>query len=125
MDENFTKLLSLIIGIAYMVFSHSRNRPAEEPMEDAMPDEDLLPPEAPASDWIEAWEEVPEASPISTPYPSTTVATPSPAPARAKPPSMPPAATPPPPQRAVARVLSRYKGWKKAVVMSEIIRPHA
>ena len=120
MEDHLDKILYLIIGIAYMIFSKSKNRNTEQPPEADMP-EDLLPPAAPATDWIDAGEQAVQEAPATTLYPQATRTKASPTPVHPKPHNT----SQKQPQPQIKRLLSQYSGWKKAMIMHELIRPHA
>ena len=113
MEDHFDKILYLIIGILYIIFSHSnKHAPEEQPIEEA---EDTLPPLPSASDWGDRWDQRRE---TTTPVWDKKIEI-APAPNLQPKPALPlkPATT--------TRRLNRYNGWKKAIVMSEILRPYS
>lgn len=113
MEEHLDKIVYLIIAFVYTIFSHGRKRDtAVPPAKDGA--EDLLPPSVPA--WGATQEK-----PATTPYPQATP--PALSPVYPQPHSTPKAAAQQQSQPTKDRVLSRYSGWKRAIVMQEIMRP--
>lgn len=105
MEDGFDKLLYLVISILYAIFTYSKKRTRRESPETHLPPSTTAP----------AWEEaVKKETPLPVHY--ATVKTPS----ASILPSAPSAAQQPPKKR----ILGRYKGWKKAVVMGEVMRTY-
>ena len=117
MEDHLDTILYLVIGIFYVIFSNSKKYVTE-----GMPEEGLPPsPGGPVweGDWDEAsditvrnQEEVVQATPASF---LRTQATDTPTSVKSEPASK---------TSSTKRILSRYTGWKKAMIMSEILRPH-
>lgn len=112
MEDRFDKIFYLVISIIYMVFSYiKKNAPKEQPT--AQMTQDTLPPLPAALDWESPWKEVLQKTPAPArytqqPIPSTNI-------------SRQPVTHQ---QPKIERVLNRYTSLKKAIVMSEIIRPY-
>ncbi len=115
MEKDLYKLLYLLISIIYAIFNYHKKRTRQETPETPLPPSTAVP------DWDEelematpAWKEVPEEAPALThdqPAITPVVSVQSkPSTTRRQP--------------KIERVLDRYKGWKKAAVMSELIRPY-
>ena len=119
MEDHLKTILYLVGGVIYFLLTNTRGRKAEQPPAEDMP-EDLLPPAAPAPDWVDAGEQAVQEAPATTLYPQATGTKASPTPVHPKPHNTPQKQ----PQPKIERVLSRYSGWKKAMIMHELLRPH-
>lgn len=118
MEDHLDTLLYLLIGILYAIFSASKKFITEE-----SPGE-RLPPSTPAPAWQDDWDEEVE---IVAPTQEEAVQAP------LAPPILHAQAIPSIPsqdkplavskQPSIERFLSRYKGWKRAVIISELLRP--
>lgn len=119
MEDGFDKLLYLLISILYAIFSYGKKRTRQKP------DEIPLPPSTAAPDWEDdwdeeiemitpAWEETVEEAHASIHHPPAITSA---FPVQPKPSAV-------QSQPKIEQVLGRYKGWKKTVVMSELIRPY-
>ena len=121
MEDNTGRLLYLFVAIIYWLLQKVGSRKKDKPTR-----EEVLTPPSPtpapevAMDWTVDWapweeaaEDVPMA-PAPTSMEDEEVPPPTPA----------PAATSSSLQRpAQGRILQRYRGWKKAIIMSELLRP--
>ena len=115
MEDGLDKLFYLLISIIYAIFSYSKKQARKEPPEVSLPPDTTVPNWK--DDWDEevamttpAWEEAIQETPAPIHHPPTVPVQPRPPAARRQP--------------KTERVLGRYSGWKKAAVMSEIMRPY-
>ncbi len=125
MEDNSSKLLYLVVaGIYYVVKYVVKNATSSTTEEWATTDEPVEPPSQPVprENWANTWEEKVRKPPTPAPYLHTPKAM-----AMARPIAQTMAKptlqqTSPP---KAERLLRRYSGWKKAIIMHEIIQPYA
>jgi hypothetical protein len=121
MEDHFDKLLYLVVGVVYFFLNKAKNRDAgEQPMTDHPPK--YRPAPAASTDWENTWASDTQEAPVEKSLLQTSIA---------KRPLLPehhtathPAAQKPQGKK-IDRVLRRYGGWKKAVIMGELIQPYS
>ena len=119
MEDHFDKLLYLIVGLIYFFLNHARSSDTEkQTIEDRPSGPQTVP--TTNTDWSNTWEDKTQKAPIRKfrPQPITK-----------KKPSLPvhhttQLATQKQPGQKINHALRRYSGWKKAIIMSELIRPY-
>ena len=124
MEATFIKLLLYLVGgIVYVVFFQEKTRkeasktPLPPSTEASNWEEEFVMPRSPVDDWgkaavitTSAEEETIEEAPTQLDAPLAAAVQPPSSNIRSRP--------------KIERVLGRYSGWKKALVMSEIMRPY-
>ena len=122
MEDHFDKLLYLVVGVIYFYLHKAKNRNAEK---QTIPDTPSERPSAPttSTDWENTWGNDAQNAPVKKPLRQTAMA--------AKRPLLPEhnTATYPAAQqlhgKKIDSVLRRYGGWKKAMIMHELIQPYS
>ncbi len=121
MEDHFDTLLYLIVGIIYLVFNNAKSSNADKKTVIDMPSKHQQAPTAGAN-WPSTWEgEAHKAPVVKKPLSQTAIKKVSPYPVH-HPPLQP--TTQQPSGKKIDRVLRRYSGWKKAVIMAELIQPY-
>ena len=124
MEDFFVKIFFLIIISAVpAILRHLKKLDTEEQPAEDRP-EDFLPPSASEPNWGDAGEEAAQEVPPNTLYPQATTTPTASSPVHPKLHSTPQAASQKTVQPKIDRVLRRYSGWKKAIIMHELIRPY-
>ena len=124
MEDSFFKILCLIIIYAVpAILRHLKKLNTEAQPAEARP-EDFPPPLASAPDWGDAWEEAAQEAPANTLYQPAPTPPTAASPVDPKLHSTPQATSQKQVQPKIDRVLHRYSGWKKAIIMHELIRPY-
>jgi hypothetical protein len=108
MEDQFDKLLYLVVGVIYFYLHKAKNRNAEK---QTIPDTPSERPSAPttSTDWENTWGNDAQDAPVRKPLLQTTTH---------------PAAQQPHGKK-IDSVLRRYGGWKKAMIMRELIQPYS
>ncbi|MEL6606908.1 MAG: hypothetical protein AAFP88_01495 [Bacteroidota bacterium] len=120
MEKDLYKLFYLLVSIIYAIFRRREKHTHQEPTETPLPTSTATP------DWEGDWdEEIEMATPdweeavekeIPLPVHYATAKTPSA--------SVMPSTSSSSQHPLKKRILGRYKGWKKAMVMGEVMRPY-
>ncbi len=121
MEDHFDKLFYLIVGAIYFFLKSSNSRNTDQEPMKSKPFEHQPTPTA-DTDWSDTWANETQKVPVSRkPLLKTAIKEVLPYPDHASTTRL---STPQPTDRKRDRVLRRYNGWKKAIVMSELIRPY-
>ena len=120
-EEYVDELIYLVIGSTYFLVKYFNERDVEDqPTAEQPSSEHPLAPTSsvdPCSTWAD---EAQEASPVNASLQRTNIENKSPHPEHTPPTTQ---AIQQPASKKVGHVLRRYSGWKKAVIMSELIQP--
>jgi hypothetical protein len=124
MEDHFDKLLYLVIGVIYLLFfNNAKSDNASKRTEADEPSEHQPAPTA-NPNWTNTWENKAPRAPVERKtLPRAVTKKASPYPVHRSTSQL--ATQQLPPSRKIDRVLHRYSGWKKAVIMAELIQPRA
>jgi len=121
MEDHFDKLLYLVVGIIYFFLNKAKNRDADERPVTDKPSE-RRPAPTTSTDWADTWRNDAQEAPVKRPLLQTSIAKVLPSPVHSS-------TTQPTDQqprgKKIDRVLRRYSGWKKAMIMGELIQPYS
>jgi hypothetical protein len=121
MEDYFDNLIYLVVGIIYLVINKTKNRKEDKKLVADRPSEQRPVPAASTGE-PGTWRHELQETPIRKPWLQTSI------------PKVPPytihsttsqPAGQRPSVKKVDRVRCRYGGWKKAIIMGEVIRRHS
>jgi len=121
MEDYVETLIYLVVGVVYLLIKNSNSRRVDEQQTVDHPSEHSPRPTSslgPSSTWVEEAQEAPLAK---VPLQKIGMESGSPRPRHSSPIAR---TVQQPTDKKVGRVLRRYSGWKKAVIMGELIQPH-
>jgi hypothetical protein len=121
MKDHFDTLLYLVVGAVYLYLKKAKNRNAEKQTIPDTPSEPLPAPTT-STDWRDAWRNDTQEALVKKPLLQTAIAK-RPLPAEHH--TTPHPAAQQPHGKKIDRVLRRYGGWKKAIILGELIQPYS
>ena len=122
MEDHFDKLLYLVVGLIYFFLKNSNSRNADKPTVTDKPSGQQPAPVA-RTNWPDTWvDEAQEEPVVKKPLLQTAIKEVSPHPGHAPTTRL---AAPQLTDKKIDRVLRRYGGWQKALIMGELIQPYS
>jgi hypothetical protein len=122
MGDYFDNLIYLVVGIIYLVISNAKNRKEEDKKLVADRPSERLPAPTASTGESGTWRHELQETPVRKPWLHTSILKVPPRPIHST--TSQPAGRRPSVKK-IDRVRYRYGGWKKAIIMGEVIRRHS